>query len=147
MPELPNIVRERLKVSRPTAAHPDADVLTAFTERALPESERAVVAEHLARCHDCRDILVLALPDAAADDTARVPVPARGDWLRAPVLRWGVVAAGLAVLAVGGLLQYQRRHVAPDFIAAREAKAPVPEALAAQASHGVQSAQPTPGAA
>ena len=52
MPELPHIVRERLKVSRPTAAHPDADLLTAFAERALPESERAVVAEHLARCHD-----------------------------------------------------------------------------------------------
>src|ERR1700728_44639 len=50
MPELPNIVRERLKASRPTAAHPDADVLTAFSERALPESEGAVVAEHLAGC-------------------------------------------------------------------------------------------------
>jgi len=147
MPELPNIVRERLKASRPTAAHPDADVLTAFTERALPESEGAVVAEHLARCHDCRDILALALPATITAQTAGAPLPARGDWLRAPVLRWGMVASGLAVLAVGGLLQHQRRHVAPDFIAAREAKAPVPEALAAQASHGVQSAQPTPGAA
>jgi hypothetical protein len=147
MPELPNIVRERLKVSRPTAAHPDADVLTAFTERALPESERAVVAEHLARCHDCRDVLVLALPATAADDNARVPVPARGDWLRAPVLRWGVVAAGLAVLAVGGLLQYQRGRAAQSFIAAHEAKTPVPEALTAPASHGEESVRPTPSAA
>lgn len=147
MPELPNIVRERLKVSRPTAAHPDADVLTAFTERALPESERAVVAEHLARCHDCRDVLVLALPATAADDNARVPVPARGDWLRAPVLRWGVVAAGLAVLAVGGLLQYQRGRAAQSFIAAHEAKTPVPEALTAPASHSEESVRPTPSAA
>src|ERR1700722_1107889 len=147
MPELPNIVRERLKVSRATATHPDADVLTAFGERALPESERAVVAEHLARCHNCRDILWLAWPDTVADETARAPVPAWGGWLRAPVLRWGVVAAGLAVLAVGGLLQHQRRHVAQAFIAAREATAPVPEALTAQASHGEQSVRPTPGAA
>ena len=147
MPELPNIVRERLKASRPTAAHPDADVLTAFTERALPESEGAVVAEHLARCHDCRDILALALPATVTATTARAPLPARGGWLRAPVLRWGVVAAGLAVFAVGGLLQYQRRHVAQTFIAAREAKAPVPERLTAQASQGEPSVRPTPGAA
>ena len=146
MPELPNIVRERLKASRPTAAHPDADVLTAFSERALPESEGAVVAEHLARCHDCRDILALALPATVTAQTAGAPLPARGGWLRAPVLRWGVVAAGLAVLAVG-LLQHQRRHVAQAFIAAREATAPVPEALTAQASHGEQSVRPTPGAA
>ena len=146
MPELPNIVRERLKASRPTAAHPDADVLTAFSERALAESEGAVVAEHLARCHDCRDILALALPATVTAQTAGAPLPARGGWLRAPVLRWGVVAAGLAVLAVGGLLQHQRRHVAQAFIAAREATAPVP-ALTAQASHGEQSVRPTPGAA
>jgi hypothetical protein len=145
MPELPNIVRERLKASRPTAAHPDADVLTAFSERALAESEGAVVAEHLARCHDCRDILALALPATVTAQTAGAPLPARGGWLRAPVLRWGVVAAGLAVLAVG-LLQHQRRHVAQAFIAAREATAPVP-ALTAQASHGEQSVRPTPGAA
>jgi hypothetical protein len=145
MPELPNIVRERLKASRPTAAHPDADVLTAFSERALAESEGAVVAEHLARCHDCRDILALALPATVTAQTAGAPLPARGGWLRAPLLRWGVVAAGLAVLAVG-LLQHQRRHVAQAFIAAREATAPVP-ALTAQASHGEQSVRPTPGAA
>jgi hypothetical protein len=108
MPEFPNIVRERLKVSRPTADHPDADLLTAFAERALPEPERAVVAEHLARCHDCRDILALALPATVILEPVRVPLPARGGWLRAPVLRWGVVAAGFAVLAVTGLMRYQR---------------------------------------
>jgi hypothetical protein len=131
MPKLPNIVRERLKVSRPMAAHPDADVLTAFAERALPESERAVVAEHLARCHDCRDLLVLALPAAVAVETACVPLPARSGWFRAPVLRWGVVAAGVAVFAAAGLMQYgrgraQRSSVAQiqryDTLAAPDAK-------------------------
>jgi hypothetical protein len=105
MPELPNIVRERLKVSRPVADHPDADVLTAFAERALPESERAVVAEHVARCHDCRDILALSLP--ATVELVPMVFPVREGWFRAPMLRWGAVAAGVAVLAVAGLLQYE----------------------------------------
>ena len=146
MPELPNIVRERLNVSRPMAAHPDADVLTAFAERALPDSERAVVAEHLARCHDCRDVLVLALPAMVTVETARAPLPLRGGWLRAPVLRWGVVAAGFAVLAVGGFLQYQRGHVTQNFIAARQIGAPIPEATTLQASRTEESAKPGAGA-
>ncbi len=150
MPELPNIVRERLKVSRPTADHPDADELTAFAERALPESERAVVAEHLSRCHDCRDILALALPAALpatiAVETARVRLPVRAGWLRAPVLRWGVVAAGVAVLSVAGLLQYQRGRVAQSLIAARHTKTVALEETTAQASHGGEFAKPAPGA-
>jgi hypothetical protein len=150
MPELPNIVRARLKVSRPTADHPDADVLTAFAEHALPKSERAVVAEHLARCHACRDVLVLALPASLpatiSVETARVPLPVRGGWLRAPVLRWGVVAAGFAVVAVTGLLQYQRGHVAQTFIAAPHTKTVTLEETSAQASHGGELAKSTPGA-
>lgn len=144
MPELPNIVRERLKVSRPMAAHPDADVLTAFAERALPESERAVVAEHLARCHDCRDILALALPATVTADSARV-LPVRGDWFGAPVLRWGVVAAGLAVLAVTGLLQYQRRHVMQTSVAARQTNAVALEETTARAGRAEESANPALG--
>jgi hypothetical protein len=146
MPELPNIVRERLKVSRPTADHPDADALTAFAEHGLPEPERAVIAEHLARCHDCRDVLVLALPAAVTVEIARVPLPARGGWLRAPVLRWGVVAAGLAVFAVIGLLQYQQRNVRHAAIAARDANAPIAEVLTARASRTGESAKAAPGA-
>src|ERR1700721_1194643 len=84
MPELPTIVRERLKVSRATATLADADVLTAFGERALPESERAVVAEHLARCHDCRDVLVLALPASVTVEAARLPLPVGRGCLRGP---------------------------------------------------------------
>jgi Photosynthesis system II assembly factor YCF48/Putative zinc-finger len=146
MPELPNIVRERLKVSRPTAPHPDADLLTAFAERALPESERAVVAEHLARCHDCRDVLVLALPASVTVEASRLPLPVRDGWLRAPVLRWGVVAAGFAVLTVTGFLQYQRGRVAQTFIAARHAKTVTLEEKSAQADHGGDFAKPAPGA-
>jgi len=145
MPELPNIVRERLKVSRPIADHPDADALTAFAERALPESERAVMAEHLARCHDCRDILVLALPAAVTVETARVPLPARGGWLRVPVLRWGVVAAGLAVLSVTGLLEYQRGRGPGSSVAEiRRYETPASEAKTAPAGRAEESAKFSP---
>ncbi|MFZ1160457.1 MAG: zf-HC2 domain-containing protein, partial [Candidatus Sulfotelmatobacter sp.] len=147
MPELPNIVRERLKVSRTTSSHPEADVLTAFAERALPKSERAVVAEHLARCHDCRDVLALALPATVTVETARVPLPARGGWLRAPVLRWGVVAAGLAVLAVTGLLQYQRGRGPRSSVAEiQRYETPASEGKAAPAGQAGESAKLTPGA-
>jgi hypothetical protein len=142
MPELPNIVRERLKVSRPTSAHPDPDVLTAFAEHSLPESERAVVMEHLARCHDCRDILALALPATVTVETAHVPLPVRGGWLRAPVLRWGVVAAGFAVLVVTGILQYPRHHI-QTYADLRQEKASAANTKTTQ--RAAESAKPSPG--
>ncbi len=144
MSELPNIVRERLKVSRPTSAHPDADVLTAFTERSLPESERAVVTEHLARCHDCRVSLALALAATVAVETARLPLPSHSGWLRAPVLRWGVVAAGFAVLGVTGILQYHR-HQIQTYANLRQEKAPAANAQTAQTGRAEESAKPMPG--
>ncbi|HLW83599.1 MAG TPA: zf-HC2 domain-containing protein [Candidatus Sulfotelmatobacter sp.] len=144
MPELSNIVRERLKVQRPTSPHPDPDVLTAFTERALPEPERAVVMEHLARCLDCREILALALPATVAVETAHAPLPARKGWFGAPALRWGVVAAGLAILVVTGILQYPRRQRLEAFIAARRSNAQAPEATTVQTSRAEESARPVP---
>jgi hypothetical protein len=150
MPELPNIVSERLKASRPINAHPDPDVLTAFAERSLPEAERAVILEHLARCHDCRDILSLALPATVTVETARVPLPARKGgfvggfigWFGTPALRWGVVAAGFAVLALAGILQYQRWQQ-ETFLAARQTQAPAAQTTTAQVSREKESPKPT----
>jgi hypothetical protein len=62
MQNVPKIVRERLKAATPAAQHPDANALAAFAERLLPERERALVFDHLARCGDCRDIVAWALP-------------------------------------------------------------------------------------
>jgi hypothetical protein len=150
MAELPNIVRERLKASAPVSAHPDADLLTAFAEHSLPDAERAVVMEHLARCHDCRDILSLALPATVTVETVRVPLPVRhggfADWLAnmfgAPALRWGVVLAGCAVLTLAGILQYQRRQT-ENFIAARRTQAPSSQTTTDQVSRDEESAKPT----
>lgn len=107
MQNVPKIVRVRLQAATPAVDHPDADVLTAFTERSLAEDERAVVLEHLARCGDCRDIVALALPATEPVETAVRP-HARG-WLTWPVLRWGFVTAGVVAIASVGIVQYQRR--------------------------------------
>lgn len=55
--------------------HPDADVLNAFLEGALPEHERAVCLTHLAECAQCREVVSLA-GLAAAEPFAVVEVKA-----------------------------------------------------------------------
>jgi hypothetical protein len=118
MQNVPQIVRERLKATPPAVNHPDADALTAFAERSLPDGERAVVLEHLARCGDCRDIVALAL--AEVDAAQAVTIPARSGWLTWPALRWGFAAAGLVVIASFGVLEY--RHSKPAMTVAKNSR-------------------------
>jgi hypothetical protein len=113
MSHLPKFVRERMKASVPLAGHPDPDMLTAFSERALPVRERDVVMDHLARCGDCREIVILALP--ATEAVAGPVSSAHRDWFRWPVLRWGAVAAGILVMASIGIQHYRER---PEKLAA-----------------------------
>ena len=112
MPTLPKIVRQRLR--GPTSVsdlHPDADLLTAFAEKSLQDPERAHVTDHLARCGDCREILALALPVVEETTTAgvRPATVSRTGWF----LRWGVVAAGIALAASVGVVQLRQRHSTP----------------------------------
>ncbi|HEY3971513.1 MAG TPA: YCF48-related protein [Candidatus Sulfotelmatobacter sp.] len=109
MQNVPKIVRERLRSTTPAVNHPDADALTAFAEQALPDSERDIVLDHLARCGDCRDIVALALPTAEPVQATVRPSPSRSGWLTWPGLRWGFVAAGIVGIASFGVLQYQGR--------------------------------------
>src|ERR1700682_974098 len=106
MPQLPQIVRERLKTSPAPGIHPDANVLSAFGERLLPESERARVLDHLARCGDCREIIALALPVSEAADVAPFRNAQRG-WFSRSALRWGMVAAGIVAAASVGIQQFR----------------------------------------
>src|SRR5437016_1078652 len=110
MRELPKSVIERLRASAPAGEHPDADVLTAFAEQALPASERAVVSEHVARCGDCREILALALPAAEVVAPAVGGVGVGSGW-RWPVLRGFAVAAVVIAVAAIGINRFQ--HSAP----------------------------------
>lgn len=107
MTKLSKVVRERLKVTAAAmAAHPDADLLTAFVERSLAERERAGVMEHLARCGDCREIVTLALP-AEVEEVVAAKGGVRGNWFRLPALRWAAVAVGIAVAVSVGTLEYR----------------------------------------
>ena len=145
MEKVPQIVSERLRTAAQTnhaaaADHLDADVLTAFAEKSLPEAERTPVMDHLARCGDCRDVLALALLASESLEPMAEPSRAsfshssvsRGSWLSWPVLRWGFAAAGLAVIATFGVVQYQRSS-RPE--TESMAKAAGPNAPAAQASN------------
>ncbi len=105
MEKVPKIVEERLKAKAVAVDHPDADMLTAFSERALPERERAHVLEHLARCGECRDVIALSLP--AEEPAVAMVRPVRGRWLTWPQLRWGLAAAGVIVVGSFGLLRYR----------------------------------------
>jgi len=119
MTNAPKIVIDRLRAARPDQTHPDADLLTAFAEQALSETEREGVLEHLTLCGDCREVIVVALP-AADIEIADVPVAAEtdavrtkprqakpeGSWLNTvwprlarPNLRWAALAAGVVVAA------------------------------------------------
>ena len=128
MPPLPKIVRQRLR--GPTSVsglHPDADLLTAFAEKSLQDPERAHVTDHLARCGDCREILALALPVIEDTTTAgvRPATVSRTGWF----LRWGVVAAGIALAASVGVVQLRQRHstqVADNTLQRQEVAATTP---------------------
>jgi Photosynthesis system II assembly factor YCF48/Putative zinc-finger len=132
MQKVPKTVLKQMRGLVPDT-HPEADLLTAFAEQSLTGSERASVTEHLARCSDCREIVALALP---ANETA-VPnrvISVRGPWLSLPALRWGVVAAGVVLIASITILQYRQRHqpalvaklVAPAKTSVAELQSPAP---------------------
>lgn len=112
MQDVPKIVRARLQRPSPTTAepHPDADLLTAFAEQSLAVPEREHVLEHLARCGECREVVVLALPATEAVALDSSIGTARIGWQSWPVLRWGVVAAGILAVTSVGVLQYRQRH-------------------------------------
>src|ERR1043166_2094150 len=103
MENVPKIVRERLRIADVAVDHPDAEVLTAFAERSLPQVERGTVLEHLAHCGECREIVALALPPMEA---AEIPMaPSRRRRFTWPALRWGFAVAGVVVIITLAVVQ------------------------------------------
>jgi hypothetical protein len=142
MLNVPKIVSDRLRVAPPAVNHPDADMLTAFSERSLSELERGIVLEHLARCGDCRDIVALALP--AMEPVETVVKPSHSGWLAWPALRWGFVAAGVLAVASVGMLRLQR-HPPIQMASNRIATQPVQKSQATGTRNQL-SAPPAPAA-
>lgn len=60
--------------------HPDADLISAFAEGALPAHEREQIFDHFAGCPRCRAVVALTLP--SVDESARpLPRPVRNRWV------------------------------------------------------------------
>jgi hypothetical protein len=108
MQDLRKIVRSRLQAP-PAESHPDADVLTAFAERSLADSERAPVLQHLSHCGDCREIVALALPAPELVDV-NISIARSRDWFSWPILRWSLVAAGILAITSVGIMQLKLRQ-------------------------------------
>jgi hypothetical protein len=117
MTEVPKIVYNRLQAASqertpagqepPERAHPDADLLTAFTEQALSETEREGLLNHLSLCGECREVIALALPateisaQANAIHTTTIRTKGATGWwnaLTTPSLRWATLAAAAAII-------------------------------------------------
>jgi hypothetical protein len=107
MQDVPKIVVKRLQ-SAAAGSHPDADLLTAFAEKSLSGRERESVLRHLARCGECREVVALALP--ATETAELVRTGSTRTWFSWPVLRWGVVTAGIVFVTSVGVLQYRQHH-------------------------------------
>lgn len=127
MQNVPKIVKERLKSAAIAVDHPDANVLSAYSERTLADRERSQVLEHLARCGECREVVALAfLPEEPGPAVVR---PSRGSWLGWPRLRWGLVGAGVILVGSFGALRYERaKDLSPVALQAQRADGLVDEA-------------------
>ena len=86
MSEIPKIVRQRLQAGSASPSHPDANLLTAFSERSLTGPERTAVVDHLSHCAECREVVALALPATESLQPA-LQFSARRN-LTWPILRW-----------------------------------------------------------
>lgn len=110
MQDISKIVRKRWRETTLAGAHPDADLLTAFAEQSLVESERARVTEHLAGCSVCREVLAFALPSTEAVGVTVSVGPTRTGWLSWPVLRWSAAIAAIIAITSVGILHYRQRQ-------------------------------------
>ncbi len=95
--------------------HPDAESLSAFSEQALQERERAEVLAHLAVCGRCRQVVALAR--AAAEAEVAAPVAPRktiapNAWWRQWRLVWipAAVAVAFAVTTLSVYIGNVNRH-------------------------------------
>jgi Photosynthesis system II assembly factor YCF48/Putative zinc-finger len=110
MKQLAKLIRQRLQATaKDGGSHPDPNLLAAFVDKALAKTERVQVLEHLARCVDCRDVVSLATPEF--ETAGAVPAAPSSGWLRGPILRWGTLAASVAVVTVAVTLPRMSRHL------------------------------------
>jgi Putative zinc-finger len=134
--------------------HPDAELLSAFAEHALAESERSRVLAHLAVCGRCRQVLSLAQQSAEVEveDLVAVAAPAAvaapslaqrnspAAWWRRWRLVW-VPAAVTAALAVTTLSIYLRQQGRNNSAITVAEKTPAPKIASAPPPSPTESAK------
>jgi hypothetical protein len=104
MDQIRKLVSGRLRVQA-AGSHPDADLLSAFAEKALPDAERTELLQHLGGCAECREIVYLAADSPHEQRVLAFPRKISRGW----ALRWGSLAASIVVIGalVGTRYQYQ----------------------------------------
>jgi carboxypeptidase family protein/photosynthesis system II assembly factor YCF48-like protein/putative zinc finger protein len=103
MDQMKKLVSARLR-QQPAGLHPDADLLSAFAERALSDVERKQVLDHVGSCSECRETLYLAFPEVAETQNV-LTIRSRRSFGFA--LRWGTLAV---VIAAGATLFVATRN-------------------------------------
>jgi Photosynthesis system II assembly factor YCF48 len=125
--KLPNSIIDALAREAKPAEHPSADVLAAFVERALAESEKQSVTDHLARCGECREVVFMAsatVEEVVSEHQAAAAASNR------PRRTWAIAwaASGVAVfLLAGGLFVWRGREkiaTGPDLASKTVAEVP-----------------------
>jgi len=142
----------------PPSAHPDPNLLAGFAENTLVAREREEVADHLARCADCREFLVLAFA-ADVDEPAIAVTKAQIVRRWSPVWSWAASLATVCIV-VSAVWEFRGERIpeieappppaeiaAPQPSAPQELRAAQPKAQIAKSSRLMASpAPPAPAA-
>ncbi len=129
--------------------HPDADLLNAFVERALPEAERAGIVAHMAGCARCREVVYLAQAAAEPEMAPAVALKAEAQpgWFSAAFAKWRFALIPAAALAaVAAVVLWVQIHPRPPEEMAQLAPQPAPSpsrTLPAPGNHVGREAPPT----
>ncbi len=144
MPELPNLLRQRLAAieTGESQAHPDADTLTAYMEHSLAPAESKTVIAHLSMCEPCREVVALSQAVMTQPETQTVLAPAPvARWRRlfTPVFGAAASVAATAVIAFMVLqLPQKNPQQVPSSTTANSAKANNPVSPPAQETQPAQ---------
>ncbi len=102
MNDLPKIVQQRLR-SVEGGNHPEPNLLNAFAEHSLTETERQDVLTHLSRCGECREVVFLAQPEFQEGEVSQ----GRSRRLGWRSMRWAAAAACVVIVAAAVSLRHQ----------------------------------------
>lgn len=134
-----NILRQRLEAGQSVYAdHPAADTLAAFIEHSLKNTERDKVLSHLSACSECRQAVMLAVPEVA--EAVRVQAPHSSPWYFPTAMRWASLTAAVAVAVGVGMISYEHEFGSKSSSYSAESK---PQNVAKEQKSEVASSAPT----